>query len=203
MRPGTTGGNPDVKEDLNRTVDATKQHAADLGDQARRAAGDAATEAKRQARQFGEDQKDRAAGSVDGMASALRSAAEDLDQQERGAVAGYARQAASGLDSISDALSRQSVDDLVHTVEDFARRQPAAFLGGAVLSGFVLARFAKSSAERRHAETYAGAGPRPYEPESHRPYGSDPLAPTSRPVTETPLAGGAGVATNPTHKGSS
>ncbi len=67
-------------------------------------------------------------------------------------MAGYARQAASSLDRVADAVSQQSVDDVVETIEHFARRQPAAFVGGAVLTGFALARFAKSSADRRRAK---------------------------------------------------
>jgi hypothetical protein len=33
------------------------------------------------------------------------------------------------------------------TMQDFARRQPVAFFGAAVLAGFAIARFAKSTAQ--------------------------------------------------------
>ena len=38
---------------------------------------------------------------------------------------------------------------------DFARRQPMTFFGGSLLAGFALARFLKSSADRRHEEAEA------------------------------------------------
>ena len=148
-------------DSVKKAADNTRQKAGELGEQAKQAASDAAADAKQRARSFAEDQKDEAAGRVDGVAEALRSAAGSLDEQDQPAVAGYARQAASGLERVSDAISNRSVDDLMETVEDFARRQPVAFLGGAVLTGFVLSRFAKSSSERRHGDRhgrYAASG---------------------------------------------
>lgn len=154
------GASTEIERDAKASAENARQAAADakekageLGEQAKQAASNAADDAKHRARSFAEDQKDEAAGQVGGVAQALRSAAGSLDDQDQGAVAGYAREAASGLDRVSDALSNRSVDDLVETVEDFARRQPVAFIGGAVLAGFVLSRFAKSSAERRHQQS--------------------------------------------------
>jgi hypothetical protein len=138
-------------DSAKQAAEAAKQKAGELGQQAKQAASGAVKDAKQQARGFADEQKDQAASQVDGVAQALRSAAGSLDDQDQSAVAGYARQAASGLDRVSDALSNRSLDDLVETVEDFAKRQPVAFIGGAALAGFVMARFAKSSAERRHA----------------------------------------------------
>lgn len=153
----SNGGSTQIERDAKAGADTAKQaaetarqRAGELGGQARQAASDAAADAKRHARTYAEGQKDEAAGRVEGVADALRSAAGSLDDQDQPAVASYARQAATGLDRVSDALASRSVDDLMETVEDFARRQPVAFLGGAVLTGFVLSRFAKSSAERRH-----------------------------------------------------
>ncbi len=173
----SSGGSTEIERDAKAGIDhakqaaeAVRQKAGEFGEQAKQAASDAATDAKRQARSFAEEQKDEAAGRFEGVADALRSAAGSLDEQEQPAVAGYARQAASGLDRVSDAISNRSVDDLMETVEDFARRQPVAFLGGAVLTGFVLSRFAKSSAERRHGDRYSRypGGMAPDDRTSHR-----------------------------------
>ena len=54
-------------------------------------------------------------------------------------------------------MRERSLDDLIGTVEDFARRQPVAFIGGAVAAGFGLARLMKSSADRRRS-VVAGSG---------------------------------------------
>ena len=161
-RSETTGGSSsqlgstEMEQDASAATDKSRQaletgrrKAGELGEQAKDAVKDAARDAKHQARSFAEDQKGEAVDRVGGMADALRSAAGSLDDQDQPMVADYARQAASGLDRMSEAISHRSLDDLVETVEDFARRQPVAFLGGAALAGFVMARFAKSSSERR------------------------------------------------------
>ena len=136
-----------AKESADQVVEGAKQKANEVKEQTKQAAADA----KQHACSFAEEQKDEAADRVDGVADALRNAAGSLDDQDQTVMAGYARQAASGLDQVSNAISNRSLDDLFETVEDFAKRQPVAFVGGAALAGFVLARFAKSSAERRHA----------------------------------------------------
>ena len=56
---------------------------------------------------------------------------------------------AEGLEQVSEALRRRDLADLVESVEDFARRQPVAFIGGTVAAGLAFGRFMKSSAARR------------------------------------------------------
>jgi hypothetical protein len=68
------------------------------------------------------------------------------------------RQAADGLENVSGAMRSRDLDDLVGSVENFARRQPVIFLGSALLAGFGIARFIKSSSERRRAGGYDRRG---------------------------------------------
>ena len=83
------------------------------------------------------------------MAQALRSASDDLQERGQPVVAEYSRQVADGLESMANWVSRRNFDDLVGGVEDFARQRPVAFIGGAMVAGFALARFMKSSSARR------------------------------------------------------
>jgi hypothetical protein len=50
-------------------------------------------------------------------------------------------------------VRERSLEDLMCMVDDFARRQPAAFFGGSVVAGFLLSRFLKSSNARRPASS--------------------------------------------------
>src|SRR5213082_1430088 len=50
-------------------------------------------------------------------------------------------------ETTSDSIRNGNFNDLVQGAQSFARRQPTAFLGMAVLAGFGLIRFLKSSAE--------------------------------------------------------
>jgi hypothetical protein len=45
-------------------------------------------------------------------------------------------------------LQERDIDQIAFEVQDMARRQPAMFLGGAFLLGFMAARFLKSSGDR-------------------------------------------------------
>jgi hypothetical protein len=106
----------------------------------------AAEPVKQQARDFAERQKQAGAEQIGGVARAVKGTAEQLER-ELPFAAEYVRQAADSLEGAADTLRQKSVDDIAHSIADFARQQPAAFLGGAVLAGFVLARFLKSSAD--------------------------------------------------------
>jgi hypothetical protein len=48
---------------------------------------------------------------------------------------------------VSDTILTGSFNDLMRNAQSFARRQPTAFLGIAVLAGFGVVRFLKSSSE--------------------------------------------------------
>jgi hypothetical protein len=95
------------------------------------------------------EQKRAAAEQMSGLAHALRSTAGELERSSSAALAPFLERAASGIDSASRTLHDEDVRTLVGRVENFARQQPGAFLGGSVALGFGLARFLKSSATRR------------------------------------------------------
>ena len=148
--PGGPGLIPEgVSGHAQAAAEELKQHARDL-------AGDA----KARARAAANQQKDAAAERVHGFASALRTAADDLSGRDQRLSASWVEQAADSLERVSGALQGQDFDELMGSVEDFARRQPVAFLGGAVLTGLVLARFMKSSGARRQPQAggYSPAG---------------------------------------------
>jgi hypothetical protein len=145
-------------------VETSREQAREVGRQAREAAEEvkhearvAADQAKEQARSAATRQKDAAAQQMGGWAQALRTASDDLRHRGQEVAAGYVGQAADGLERASGTVRARDVDELIGSVEDFARRQPVAFLGGAVAAGFGLARFVRSSAERRRG---AAAGVR-------------------------------------------
>ena len=79
------------------------------------------------------------------FAGAVQHAADELDQ-ESPAVARQFRTAAQKVEELSEGLRDRSVRELVSDVSDFARRQPLWFFGGAIMAGFALSRFLKSSA---------------------------------------------------------
>jgi hypothetical protein len=75
----------------------------------------------------------------------MRRAAREFDHDLPIAGA-YIRKAASQIEGVSDQIKTGNFGDLVSGAQAFARRQPTAFLGLAVLAGFGAVRFLKSSA---------------------------------------------------------
>ena len=195
IQPGAAPSTPraesavdEAKRTAGQAADAARSAAKDIKDRALGAAESVAEDVKERARSAASEQKNQAADRLSGFAEALRSASSDLDQRGQSVASGLVRQAAEGLEHVSGAVRTRDLDDLVESVESFARRQPVVFLGSAVLAGFGLARFVKSSAERRRERSYGSDPSRGYDPVagSRQPRPGDPGAP----YAGTPYEGG-------------
>ncbi len=152
----------DVKETAKETVAETKAAAMDTaqqikGDvqaQASEVAGEAklqATElmgqAKEQASNAFSKQQEQAVGGLGSLADALRETAQKLKEGDDGAQAGIAsfvEDAADRLAQSADFLRDKDPNQLLHDVQDFAKKQPVAFVGAALGIGLVAARLMKS-----------------------------------------------------------
>ena len=109
-----------------------------------------------------EEQKRRIADRISGIARALRSAAQPLDESQSHIIARYLEQGAMQVDSFSRTMRERHWGELVADSEDFARRQPTWFVLGAVATGFVVGRLLwASTGGRRHD---AAASSRTTEP---------------------------------------
>jgi hypothetical protein len=109
------------------------------------AAKDLASEATDKLKQTVDSQKSAGADYVGSLAGTIRRAAKEFDGDLP--IAGsYIRKAASQVEGVADTIRTGNFTDLVRGAQSFARRQPTAFLGMAVLAGFGVVRFLKSSA---------------------------------------------------------
>lgn len=148
----STQSNTDTKS----VTDQAKDAAADLAEQTKAAAQTAAEDAKSAAMNRADGAKHRAADEVSGVASALRTAAEEMrsgSAQER-----TVGQIAESLADASDAIRDKDLGTMVDDVSNFARRNPLVFLGGAALLGFAATRFAKAS-NKHDYDTAEGSVP--------------------------------------------
>ncbi|ABE41091.1 conserved hypothetical protein [Rhodopseudomonas palustris BisB5] len=122
------------------SVDAARAQAENLAGAAREFASEAGETIKERAN----SQREAGADYIGGIADAIRRASREFDNDMP--IAGvYMRKAAAKVEGISDTVQRGDISELVKGVQDFARRQPTAFLGLAVLAGFGAVRFLKSS----------------------------------------------------------
>jgi hemerythrin superfamily protein len=145
-----------------------KAQARDMGAHVQHEAERLGAEAKAKGQTLLHEQQQAVAEHVGGLAEALHHTAQHLQEQHRDVVAQYTGQAAQGLERLSQTLRQRDLHAVVEQVEDFARRQPAVFIGSAALLGFLAARFLKSSAESRQGRfetsAYGGDLPRPQAP---------------------------------------
>ena len=139
------------------SAEAIKGRASDAMD----AAKDMASQATDKLKQTVDDQKNLGADYVGNLADTMRRAAREFDHDLPIAGA-YIRKAASQIEGVSDQIKTGNFSDLVSGAQAFARRQPTAFLGLAVLAGFGAVRFLKSSANDSGAASeqthHGGAG---------------------------------------------
>lgn len=118
-----------------------KNHASEFVD----AAKDVASQATDKLKQTVDGQKSAGAEYVGSLADTIRRAAREFDGDLP--IAGtYIRKAASQVEGVADTIRTGNFKDLVRGAQSFARQQPTAFLGVAVLAGFGVVRFLKSSA---------------------------------------------------------
>lgn len=109
-------------------------------------------EAKIRVRDAAESQRTRAASAVGGVAGALHRAASDLNAENE-TMGRYTDMAAERLDEVANYLRDTDWNSVIEGAEDFARRQPAWFIGGAVAAGFLIARAVKNSGGARESGT--------------------------------------------------
>jgi hypothetical protein len=79
----------------------------------------------------------------------LAHGAADHIEPEVPQLAGLVREAAQTVEHLSAGLRERSLGEIAASVSSFARREPVAFLGGAVLAGFVFARLTQRRADER------------------------------------------------------
>ena len=119
-------------------------------DSARDAIAGAATQAGTKVVAGINSQKAKAADGLGGVAQALRQSSDNLRSKDPStSFPDYVSSAADQVERLSGYLRENTVSDMVNGVEQFARRQPAIFIGSVFMLGLVAARFLKSSASSR------------------------------------------------------
>lgn len=139
-----------------------RRSAADVAEAAKNTAGELAGTAKDVATErvqgFFDQGKGAAVSQIGAVANALRNASSELEGQQE-PLARAVRRAADTIENFSHSIEQRDFSGALESAQDYARRQPALFFGGALLLGLAAARFLKASAERKRP-----ADPHDYEP---------------------------------------
>ena len=164
---GAALGSGSAMDTGRSAADEFRSSAEGLGERAReeseRVAGKAKSRADRGREEIAEE--------VGTVVHHLRESASELRARDAW-LASVIGRGADELGGLARSLKSRDLDDIIGSLDQFARRQPGLFMGAAVGIGFALTRLAKSTAGTRHAE----------QPESGPPAS---MAATSSPVTPT------------------
>ena len=137
-------------------IETTTTGEARRKDQARQLIDQAGQTLKQEAQSFASAAQDRvraeaekgtrtATKTLGDFANAVRVAGDQLAQSDQSPASRLVRQAADGLETLSRSLADKQPEDLLNAVRDFGRKNPAAFIGGAVLVGLALGRLVRAS----------------------------------------------------------
>jgi hypothetical protein len=165
----------DVKDKAIGLAAASSETIKDQASEFVDAAKDVASQATDKLKQTVDSQKSAGADYVGSLAGTIRRAAKEFDGDLP--IAGsYIRKAASQIEGVADTIRTGNFRDLVRGAQSFARRQPTAFLGMAVLAGFGVVRFLKSSANETEVsaphqasgDRYSGTANRSHDSTGYR-----------------------------------
>jgi hypothetical protein len=143
------GGGSEAGSKARETLDAARQQAGEL-----------ANEAKAEGKAALSRQKDSAAQQLDGVADSLHATAQQLKQHDQAQAGQFVDYAAERLQSLSRRIRDKDLDGLINDATQLSRRSPATFFAGSVAAGFLLSRFVKSSSKsQRQGPAHVKAAP--------------------------------------------
>ena len=141
----TTLDSPSAGQDVGTATGESTHPLAETGKEA----GQRASELVERGADIGFKQADRgldqAASGVETVADSIRRVSVDMET-EQPQIAEFASTAADQAEAIAGYLRENDVRQIIGNVEDFARRQPLLFIGGAFLLGMAASRFIKAAA---------------------------------------------------------
>lgn len=139
-----------VKDNVQREANSASEKLREAKDTATSEVQGLAGKAQDAASHYVDEGRQAAAGHLTTFADAVRKASDELAEKDQGVAARLVTEAADGLEKVANSISGASVDEMMSSVNTFARQNPGAFVIGSVLAGIALGRFAKASAERPH-----------------------------------------------------
>lgn len=134
--------------------EAVKETGKSVLDKAKETAGQAYDVAAEKATTKLDEQKTALSDGLATVADSVRKVGENLQGSDaQGGIAKFTAEstttAAQKIEQAAKYFESKDVKDMYHDVENFARQNPAIFIGGAFVLGILAARFIKSSSPKQ------------------------------------------------------
>jgi glucan phosphorylase len=152
----------EAKAKVKETTSEVQKKAENVAEEVKQQAQAGLEHIEEEARSSLTTQKTEVVHKLQGVSEALRLTSNQLQGQDQNAFAEYSDKMADQVERVTAYLEEHDLEELRHNAEDFARRQPELFLGGAFTLGLLAARFLKSSAPSGYRQTAVTTTPRSY-----------------------------------------
>lgn len=126
-----------------------------LAESAKARLGEIGAPVKDKAIEVASQQKDAGADRLQTAGRAIHGAARELESSMP-QIAGYVHDVGKQLENLASDIRGGSIDELMSKLGALSKDQPALVFGGAMLAGFALSRFLKSSAQNSSATAMSG-----------------------------------------------
>lgn len=150
-KAGTSG--KDAEQQANSLGDELESAATEAGENVQEAAGELTQTLRQQITSQVTAQQERAVDTLDTVALLLHQAGEHAHREDKATIAQYTDQASEQVERLSNAVRDRQADQLLSETKQLAQKQPGWFVGGALLAGFLGARFLRSSAQPPSADS--------------------------------------------------
>jgi hypothetical protein len=145
MNQHSSGDSGTTRKSNDNLKAETKEAVGRVSARVKESASEAVDEVKHQATSTLRQQKEVAADSLTSVCEALHESAERLREDDVSAFAGLMDQAADRIDRVAEYIREEDIKDMFDAAQNWARKNPALFLGGSFVAGLLVARLLKST----------------------------------------------------------
>jgi hypothetical protein len=139
-----------AQDTTGHAVEAARQSAGQATDFVRERVGPIAEQVKGQASTVAQQQMTSAAEGLDSAAGAVNAVGDRLRENNLGELSQYTGMAAEQIEKLATWLRTTTPEEIAHDIEDFAKKQPAVFVAGALALGLIGVRFLRSTSQDKN-----------------------------------------------------
>ncbi len=136
-----------VREETAPAIDTIREQVGPLVDTMRERVGPIADQVKDQASAVAQQQMTSAAEGLDSAAGVVNAVGDRLRENNLGELSQYTGMAAEQIEKLATWLRTTTPEEIAHDIEDFAKKQPAVFVAGALALGLIGVRFLRSTSQ--------------------------------------------------------
>jgi hypothetical protein len=133
-------------------VDTIREQVGPRVDTMRERVGPLAEQVKEQASTVAQQQMSSTAEGLDSAAGAVNAVGERLRENNLGDLSHYTDLAAEQIEKLASWLRTTTPEEIAQDIEDFAKKQPAVFVAGALALGLIGVRFLRSTSQNADPE---------------------------------------------------